>query len=67
VFGTLDWINEFSQHQAGKKLYIIEIEKDCVESLYYELKDSFRFDFYLKSQTKKRSNIISQRVKSLLS
>lgn len=47
-----DWINEFSQHQSGKKIIIIEIEKDFVEPLYYELKDSFRFDFYLNPDEK---------------
>ncbi len=47
-----DWINEFSQHQSGKKLIIIEIEKDFIESLYYELKDAFRFDFYLSPDEK---------------
>ena len=47
-----DWINEFAQHQSGKKLIIIEIEKDFVESLYYELKDNFRFDFYLNPDEK---------------
>jgi len=41
------WINEFSQHQASKQFLIIEIEKDLVESLYFYLKDSFRYDFFL--------------------
>lgn len=47
-----DWINEFSQHQSVKKIIIIEIEKDFIESLYYELKDNFRFDFYLNPDEK---------------
>ena len=55
-----DWINEFSQHQSGKKLIIIEIEKDFVESLYYELKDSFRFDFYLNPDEKTINFYISE-------
>ena len=54
------WINEFSQHQSGKKLIIIEIEKDFVESLYYELKDSFRFDFYLNPDEKAIDFYISE-------
>mgnify|MGYP003479378335 CR=1 FL=1 len=45
--GSKDWINEFSQHQSGKKIIIIEVEKDFIESFYYELKDSFKLDFYL--------------------
>jgi len=55
-----DWINEFAQHQSGKKLIIIEIEKDFVESLYYELKDSFRFDFYLNPDEKAIDYYISE-------
>jgi len=47
-----NWINEFSQNQSGKNLIIIEIEKDFVESLFYELKDAFRFDFYLNPDEK---------------
>lgn len=41
------WLNEFAKHQAGKKFIVIEIEKAFVESLYYEMKDNFRFDFFL--------------------
>ncbi len=55
-----DWINEFSQHQSAKKLIIIEIEKDFVESLFYELKDSFRFDFYLNPDEKAIDFYISE-------
>ena len=55
-----DWINEFAQHQSGKKLIIIEIEKDFVESLYYELKDSFQFDFYLNPDEKAIDFYISE-------
>ncbi len=54
------WVNEFAQHQSGKKLIIIEIEKDFVESLYYELKDSFRFDFYLNPDEKAIDFYISE-------
>lgn len=43
-----EWLNEFSQHQSGKKIILIEIEKDFTESLYYELKDSFNYDIFLK-------------------
>lgn len=55
-----DWINEFSQHQSGKKIIIIEIEKDFVESLYFELKDNFRFDFYLNPDEKAIDFYISE-------
>lgn len=55
-----DWMNEFSQHQSSKKLIIIEIEKNFIESLYYELKDSFRFDFYLNPDEKAIDFYISE-------
>lgn len=55
-----DWINEFSQHQSSKKLIIVEIEKDFIESLYYELKDSFRLDFYLNPDEKAIEFYISE-------
>jgi hypothetical protein len=54
------WINEFSQHQSGKKLIIIEIEKDFVEALYYELKDSFGFDLFLNPDKKAIDFYISE-------
>jgi len=47
-----DWLNEFSQHQASKRIILIEIEKEFVESLYYELKDSFKNDLYINPDAK---------------
>ncbi len=46
------WLNEFSQHQASKSIILIEIEKDFIESLYYELKDSSRNELYLNPDEK---------------
>lgn len=42
-----DWINEFTNHNQVKKLIIIEIEQDLIESLYHELKDDVKYDYYL--------------------
>ena len=47
-----EWLNEFTQHQAALNMIIIEIEKDLIESLYYELKDSFKNDMYLDPDDK---------------
>src|SRR5690606_20923320 len=47
-----DWLNEFSQHQASRKIILIEIEKDFIESLYYELKDSSRKEIYINPDEK---------------
>ncbi|MEM9674771.1 MAG: DUF6577 family protein [Bacteroidota bacterium] len=46
------WLNEFSQHQASSRIILIEVEKDFVESLYYELKDSSRNELYLNPDEK---------------
>jgi hypothetical protein len=46
------WLNEFSQHQSGKRMFIIDIEKNFVESLYYYLKDIFKYDLYLNPDNK---------------
>lgn len=47
-----DWLNEFSQHQTSKRMVLIEIEKEFVESLYYEIKDSFDQDVFLNPDRK---------------
>ncbi|MCF6366578.1 MAG: hypothetical protein L3J35_10295 [Bacteroidales bacterium] len=35
-------LNEFSQHQSGKNIILFEVEKDFVESVFYEFNDSFK-------------------------
>jgi len=47
-----EWLNEFSQHQASRRIILIEIEKDFIESLYYELKDSARNELFLNPDDK---------------
>lgn len=47
-----EWLNEFSQHQASRRMILIEIEKDFIESLYYELKVSTRNEIYLNPNDK---------------
>jgi hypothetical protein len=47
-----EWLNEFSQHQASRRIILIEIEKDFMESLYYELKDVSRHELYLNPDDK---------------
>ncbi|MEN8227722.1 MAG: DUF6577 family protein [Bacteroidota bacterium] len=55
-----DWLNEFSQHQTSKRILIIEIEKDFVESLYYYLKDNFKYDLYFNPDNKAIEFYISE-------
>lgn len=47
-----EWLNEFSQHQSGKRIVLIEIEKDFLDSLYFEIKDSSEFELYLNPDEK---------------
>ena len=54
------WINEFSQHQSNRRITIIEIEKEFVESLYYHLKDNFRHDIYLNPDEREIEFYISE-------
>lgn len=55
-----EWLNEFSQHQASRRIILIEIEKDFTESLYYELKDSSRKEIYLSPDEKTINFYISE-------
>ena len=55
-----DWLNEFSRHQSGKRILIIEIEKDFVESLYYCLKDNFKHDLYINPDNRAIDFYISE-------
>lgn len=55
-----EWLNEFSQHQSGKKMILVEVEKDFVESFYYELKDNFKYDIYLNPDEKTINFYVSE-------
>ena len=48
----VNWINEFTQHQFIQKQIIIEIEKDFTESLFFQLKDTFGYTFFLNPDAK---------------
>ena len=36
------WINEFATHQYSSNFIILEIEKDFIESVFYNLKEKFK-------------------------
>ena len=55
-----EWLNEFSQHQNNRKIILIEIEKDFVEPLYYDLKDFKRKELYLNPDEKDIDFYISE-------
>ena len=46
------WLNEFSQHQASKNIIIIEVERDFLDSFFYELKDIYKGDVFLTPDEK---------------
>lgn len=46
-----NWINEFTSHQYSNKFAIIEIEKDFIESVFFNLKESFSNIFLKPNET----------------
>lgn len=46
------WLNEFSQHQASKRILIFEVERDFLEAFFYDLKDAYRGEVFLSPDEK---------------
>lgn len=46
-----NWINEFTSHQYSNNFTIVEIEKDFIESVFFNLKKSFQNIFLKPSET----------------
>ncbi|MCF8267372.1 MAG: hypothetical protein K9I69_04755 [Ignavibacteriales bacterium] len=46
------WLNEFSQHQSGNKIIIIEVEKDFLDSFFYELQEIYKGNIFLTPDEK---------------
>jgi hypothetical protein len=42
-----NWINEFTNHQYSNNFTIVEVEKDFIESVFFNLKESYQ-NVYLK-------------------
>lgn len=45
------WINEFTSHQYSNNYTIVEIEKDFIESVFFNLKESFQNVFLKPNET----------------
>lgn len=60
------WLNEFSQHQASRRVILIEVEKEFVESLFYEIKDNFKMDPYLSPDERVINLYISESVNPVI-
>jgi len=41
------WLNSFSRHQASRSIVIIEIEKDLLETLFFDLKSKFDYSLFI--------------------
>ncbi len=47
-----NWLNELAQHQASKKIFIIETERDFLDFFFYELKEIYKGDVFLTPDEK---------------
>lgn len=54
------WLNTFSQHQTVKKTFIIDIEKEFIESVFYFLKDSLKYEIFLNPDNNTMNYYISE-------
>lgn len=61
-----EWLNEFTQHQSGKRMVLVEVEKEFIESVYYELKDNFKNEIYLNPDEKAINFYISESNRPLI-
>ena len=57
-----NWLNEFSQHQSSKRIAIIEVERDFMDSFFYELKDHYKGDIYLAPDERTINLYVSESV-----
>jgi len=61
-----EWLNEFSQHQSGKNMILVEVEKEFIESFFYKLKDDFKYDIFLTPDEKTINFYISESNQTLI-
>jgi uncharacterized protein DUF6577 len=61
-----NWLNEFSQHQASKRIIIIEVERDFLDSFFYELKEISKGDVYLTPDEKAISFYVAESLHPLV-
>jgi len=54
------WLNEFTQHQTSNQMIVVEVEKEFVDSFYYNFNDNLRMDFFLNPDEKEIQFYISE-------
>lgn len=60
------WLNEFSQHQSSKKIIIIEVEKDFLDSFFYELKEIYKGNVYLTPDEKAINFYVAESIQPIV-
>ncbi|MCF8299283.1 MAG: hypothetical protein K9J13_17170 [Saprospiraceae bacterium] len=60
------WLNEFSQHQSSKKIILIEVEKDFLDSFFYELKEIYKGDVYLTPDEKAINFYVAESIQPIV-
>ncbi len=55
-----DWLNELTRHQTSKKMLIVEVEKELVESVYFYLKDRIKGDIFFNPDEKTIEYYVSE-------
>ena len=60
------WLNEFSQHQSSKKIIIIEVEKEFLDSFFYELKKIYKGDVYLTPDEKAINFYVAESIQPIV-
>ena len=61
-----NWLNEFSQHQASKKIFIIETEKDFLDSFFYELKETYKAEVFLTPDEKAINLYVAESIQPIV-
>lgn len=61
-----NWLNEFSQHQASKRILIIEVERDFLDSFFYELKENYKGDVYLTPDEKAINFYVAESIQPIV-
>lgn len=61
-----NWLNEFSQHQAGKRIFIIETEKDFLDSFFYKLKEIYKAEVFLTPDEKAINFYVAESIQPIV-
>ena len=59
-----DWLNEFSRHQATTRYYLVEVEKDMIESVFNYLMDNTEFHVFINPDEQTLNRYINQSEKA---